>query len=114
MNPAYNNYDQKDSGEFLNNLLIYLGKELNRNLEKITLPKPKIDQGNKKAVQKLAKEEMDNKEDHIIFEIFSSQSLRANNCNKCGVLYDSSISNMWTLSIPCTFEKSSKHDIVSF
>jgi len=90
MNPAaYNNYDQKDSGEFLSTLLIYLGKELNRNLEKITLPKPNIDQGSKNAVLKLAKEEMANKEDHIIFEIFSSQSLGANNCNKCGWLYDS-------------------------
>jgi len=57
---------------------------------------------------------MANKEDHIIFEIFSSQSLRANNCNKCGTLYDSSISNFWTVEIPCTYETKHKDNIVKF
>jgi len=36
-NPAYANFDQKDSGEFIMNLLRFLAGDLNRNLERLTL-----------------------------------------------------------------------------
>ena len=35
--PNYRNFNQKDSGELMQNLLTYLGMDLNRNTEKFSL-----------------------------------------------------------------------------
>ena len=78
------------------------------------LVKPNIDQSDKNAVLKHAKEEKANKEDHIIFEVFSSQSLGKNNCLQCGWLYDSTISNFWTIDIACDYDHRGKEHIVKF